>query len=84
MKLKIQVLLVVVGGVALLLPMFFMSGWPKYLLMFVGSLMLHAVWDFYAGPPLPDERSSESFQGFEETNIGDCMQDWRGFNGHEL
>lgn len=58
MKLRTQVLLVMVGSSLLLLPFFFMSGWFKYLLMFVGSIALQAVWSIYAGTPVAEEERS--------------------------
>lgn len=82
MKLKIQVLMVVVGLAALLLPFFFLSGWLKYLVMFAGAVALQAVWSLYAGTPVVDEHKKEGFSGFDETNYGDVMQNWRGMNCH--
>lgn len=58
MKLRTQVLLVLGGTSLLLLPFFFMSGWLKYLLMFVGSIALQAVWGIYAGTPVAEEEHS--------------------------
>lgn len=82
MKLKTQIALTVVGIAAMVMPLFFMTGWLKYLVMFVGSLALNAVGNLYAGTPVAEEPRKEGFRGFEETNIGDCMQDVWGFNGH--
>lgn len=58
MKLRTQVLLVLGGAALLLLPFFFMSGWLKYLLMFVGTIALQAVWSIYAGTPVAEEEHS--------------------------
>lgn len=86
MKLKTSIAVVVAGSCLLLLPLVFLSGWLKYLLMFVGSAMLRAVWECYAGvmPAESDQETSPCFKGFDETNYGDVMQNWRGLNGHSL
>lgn len=82
MKLKTQVVLVVVGLAAMVLPFFFMSGWLKYLVMSAGGLALNVVWGLYAGTPVSDEGKREGFRGFDETNYGDVTQNWRGMNCH--
>lgn len=55
MKVRVQILLVISGLLALFLPFFFMAGWLKYLIMFSGSLALNAVWEQYAGAPIANE-----------------------------
>lgn len=84
MKWKTQVVLVVVGLAALVLPFFFMSGWLKYLVMSAGSLALNVVWGLHAGTPVVDDTKKEPNLGFEEMNICDPSQDWRGWNGHDI
>ena len=66
MKWKTQVVLMVVGLAALVLPFFFMSGWLKYLVMFVGSIALHAVWSLYAGTPVAKEERDAPLSFSEE------------------
>lgn len=55
MKVRVQILLVISGLLALFLPFFFMAGWLKCLIMFSGSLALNAVWELYAGAPIANE-----------------------------
>lgn len=84
MSVKTQIVLAVIGVAAVTLPLFFMVGWLKYLVMFAGSITLHAVWSRYAGTPVIEEREEVGFRGFDETNFGDPSQDWHGLNGHDL
>lgn len=82
---RIKVALAVAGAsllaIALIGSIFFsFAGWPKWVLVFVGAFMAMPLWDVFAGTPIHHEES-KPFRGFDETNIGDPMQDGWGFNG---
>ena len=66
MKLRVQILLVISGLLALFLPLFFMAGWLKYLVMFSGAFALNAVWDLYAGTPVVEKERSQSLTFSED------------------
>ncbi|KJH67496.1 hypothetical protein [Chromobacterium violaceum] len=66
MKVRVQTVLVISGILALFLPFFFMAGWLKYLIMFLGALALHAVWDLYAGTPVVEKEHSQSLTFSED------------------
>lgn len=61
MKVRVQILLVISGLLSLFLPFFFMAGWLKYLIMFFGTLVLHAIWEPYAGTPVIENECDQSF-----------------------
>ncbi|MDE1712679.1 hypothetical protein PWG14_08270 (plasmid) [Chromobacterium amazonense] len=44
----------------------FLAGWLKYLIMFLGALALHAVWDLYAGTPVVEKERSQSLTFSED------------------
>ncbi|MBP4047750.1 hypothetical protein [Chromobacterium violaceum] len=76
MKVRVQIALVISGILALFLPFFFMAGWLKYLIMFLGALALHAVWDLYAGTPVVEKERSQSLTFSEDDyKVGenDCL-----------
>ncbi|MEN3029952.1 hypothetical protein [Chromobacterium amazonense] len=66
MKVRVQIALVISGILALFLPFFFLAGWLKYLIMFLGALALHAVWDLYAGTPVVEKERSQSLTFSED------------------
>ena len=73
MKVRVQILLVISGLLALFLPFFFMAGWMKYLIIFSGSLALNAVWEQYAGAPLAfteDDHKVRDYDCFHWADIG--------------
>lgn len=88
---RTKVALAVTGAslisIALIVSIFLnVAGWPKWVLILVGVLMVMPLWDTFAGTSSPKETQPkiEPMESLEKYNFGDPMQDIWGCNGHDI
>ncbi|WP_432263296.1 hypothetical protein [Cupriavidus sp. TMH.W2] len=72
----------VIGGAIALAPALHDLAWLKWVLYLVGAALMSPLFVAIWGGA-EEEVKTKGFRGFEETNIGDSMQDIWGMNGQD-
>ncbi|WP_425953088.1 hypothetical protein [Ralstonia pseudosolanacearum] len=85
-KLKVAMMaagVVVIGGAIALAPALQHAAWVKWTLYLIGAALMSPLFVAVWGGEDEPEAPAPSFKGFDETNIGDSMQDIWGMNGQD-
>lgn len=85
-KLKVAMTAVgvaVIGGAIVLTLALQHAAWLRWTLYLIGAALLSPLFVAIWGGDEEPEAEASGFKGFDETNIGDAMQDVWGMNGHD-